>query len=708
MSAGDTFYALLLLLSALVALMVAVIAWRRRSAPGALGLILFEASAFIWSLCYLLQWVLTDHGPSVFWLAVRLVGVLTAPMAALIMVLGYTGRRRLLTGPMIAVLLAVPVAFVLLAATDALHHLYLAGGAPEMRVTSGGPLVVVYTAYGLALLLASMVLLAQAAVRQHRVYRLQSLMLIVAFAVPFVTTILEAAGFHAFRVINATPIMFAVTGPLLAFALFRLGLLGLIPVARDRIVEDLRDGIVVVDPERRVVDMNPAAVRLTRVSRSDIGRDVDSVFAASRDIIATLRDSLDADGTTLEVSPTGTPQRVLEVSASPMRESHGRRIATIATVRDVTERARLALELSNRTDELALELERSSLVLAAMSEGVVLVDADGTLVSCNPAVQRILGVACAATPGTPAAELSDALPVEALAARAREAGTAIAHTIELAGGRCIGVEVIPLRERVPGRSQTLFVIRDETERTAAQRMQRDFISNVSHELQTPLTGLSLLADTLPRALRDDPGRVDGFVRQLGAEVRRVTRIAESLLTLSRVEGLGSYVELPQTRLDLSRLVAEIADATGPLAQQKRQHLVVDAPAGVWVVGDEASLSALVGALLENAVHYTPFEGHIAVRTEAAEEGGCALAVLSVADDGVGISPDDQLRVFERFYRVDKARSRSTGGTGLGLSIVQKTAERHGGTVSLVSRPDIGSTFTVRLPADAAGAAPPAS
>jgi two-component system sensor histidine kinase SenX3 len=700
MSASDTLYAVLLVLSAAVALLVAVIAWRRRSAPGALGLFLFEASAFVWSSSYTLQWVLTDHGPSRFWLAVRLVGVLTAPMAALIMVLGYTGRRRWLSGARLAVLLTVPLVLVLLAATDPFHHLYLGSGAPEMRVTAGGPLVVVATAYGLALLVAGILLLARAAVRQHRVYRLQSAMLIVALAVPMLTTLLEAAGFHAFRVINATPIVFTLTGPLLAFALFRLGLLGLVPVARDRIIEDLRDGIIVLDSERRVVDVNPAAVRMTGVTQDDIGRDFDDVFASSSDAAARLRDSLDADGTAAEISAPGAPDRVLEVSASPMRESRGRRIATIATVRDVTERARLATELKARTDDLALALERSSLVLAALTEGVVLVDGDGTLVSSNPAIEHILRIRRAVSPGTPAAELSDALPLEALAAQAREAGAPVTQTVHLAGGRSIGVEVIPLDARGPGRPQTLFVIRDETERAAALRMQRDFISNVSHELQTPLTGLSLLADTLPRALRDDPGRVDGFVRQLGSEVRRVTRIAESLLTLSRVEELGSSVELPQTRVDLSRLVAEEADGISPLAAQKRQHLAIESARGVWVTGDEPSLCALIGALLENAVHYTPVEGHVAVRTEVVEDDGRAWAVLVVTDDGVGISEDDQQRVFERFYRVDKARSRATGGTGLGLSIVQQTAERHGGTVSVASRPGLGSTFTVRIPADA--------
>ena len=698
MSATGALYPPLLLFSALVALLVAVIAWRRRAAPGALGLFLFEASAFIWSASYALQWMMTDHGASLFWLTIRLVGVLTAPMAALIMVLGYAGRRRWLTRRNLTLLLAVPAVFVLLIATDPLHGLYLDGRPPAMRVTAGGPLVVLFTAYGLALLLASMALLAQSAVRQHRVYRLQSAMLIAALAVPFVTTILEAAGVHAFPVINATPIVFTLTGPLLAFALFRLGLLSLIPVARDRTIEDLPDGILVVDVAGRIVDMNPAAVRLMRVSASDIGRDLDVVLAPWSAVIAHLRDSLDAGGTSVEVRPQDDPHRVLEVSVSPLCEADGRRIATIATVRDVTDRARLARDLQARTDDLALALERSSVVLDAMSEGVLLVDADGVLVSANPAARRILRLRRTPTLGTPASQVSDVLPVAMLAARAHQTGAAVTYAVEAAGGRSIGIEVIPLRERGSRRPQTLFVVRDETERIAALRMQRDFVANVSHELQTPLTGLSLLADTLPRALRDDPERVRGFVEQLGSEVRRVARITESLLTLSRVEATGSSVGWPLTRVDLSRLAAEVADGTAVLVRQKRQHLVVDAPPGIWVVGDEFSLSALIGSLLENAVQYTPVEGRIAVHVETNEEEGCRWAVLRVSDDGIGISPDDQERIFERFYRVDKARSRSTGGTGLGLSIVLQAAERHGGTVSVASRTDHGSTFTVRMPA----------
>jgi two-component system sensor histidine kinase SenX3 len=470
-------------------------------------------------------------------------------------------------------------------------------------------------------------------------------------------------------------------------------------VARDRVVEGLRDGIIVVDPEERIIDLNPAAVRLTTVARSDVGRDLDAAFPASEDVIAQLRDSLEVDGATLEVSPRGHPERVVEISASPIHEPSGRRIAVVATVRDVTERVRMAQELKTRTDELALALERSSTVLAAMSEGVVLVDGDGTLVSCNPAVWRILRTERVLSPGSPAADLGDVLPVEALMARAREAGEPITRLVEVGGGRSIGVEVIPLQPRDARPPQTLFVIRDETERDAARRMQRNFMANVSHELLTPLTGLSLLADTVPRALRDDPGRVDGFARRLSTEVRRVTRIAETLLTLSRVEEVGSAADPPQTRIDISRLISEIVDGITPLLHEKGHHLVVDAPRGLWVKGDGPSLSALVGGLLENAVHYTPPEGHISVRTGLDDEGGCPWVVLRVTDDGVGISADDQQRIFERFYRVDKARSRTTGGTGLGLSIVQQTAEQHGGSVSVESRLGSGSTFTVRLPAD---------
>jgi len=221
---------------------------------------------------------------------------------------------------------------------------------------------------------------------------------------------------------------------------------------------------------------------------------------------------------------------------------------------------------------------------------------------------------------------------------------------------------------------------------------------VSHELKTPLASLSLLAQTLSSALREDPKQAEKFVAQLSAEVDRLSELTSDLLTLSRLEETEARAEKAFAPVDLALLAAQTVDEIRPLAEAKRHEITLDTPDSLVVQGDETGLRTMLRNLLENAVRYTEPGGHIAVGARAYEDpDGKAWAALTVTDDGVGIPLADQQRIFERFYRVDKARSRETGGTGLGLSIVRHVAEQHGGTVKVQSTVGVGSTFTVRLP-----------
>jgi two-component system, OmpR family, phosphate regulon sensor histidine kinase PhoR len=360
----------------------------------------------------------------------------------------------------------------------------------------------------------------------------------------------------------------------------------------------------------------------------------------------------------------------------------------------------MAEQLETQVNQLAAEKERSAQVLTAMSEGVVVVDAEGRLVRANPAASRILRTQLDGTEGKPLVVTVRMFPAHALAERSRQAGAPVSEVVELPGQRFAGVEAIPLH--TPGGkpeapAQTLFVIRDETARLAIDRIRRDFATNVSHELKTPLAGLSLLAETLKHALHEDPDQAALFVDRLSAEIGRLTDLTDDLLTLSKLEEPGGKAVDSYTPVDLGRLARETVSDLLPLAEAKSQEVMVDAASGA-VLGDEVALRTLIRNLLDNAIRYTEDGGHIAVRvlTETGAEVAPAV-VLTVQDDGAGIPAADQRSIFERFYRVDKARSRETGGTGLGLSIVRHVAERHGGQVEVTSTLGSGSTFTVRLP-----------
>jgi signal transduction histidine kinase len=176
-------------------------------------------------------------------------------------------------------------------------------------------------------------------------------------------------------------------------------------------------------------------------------------------------------------------------------------------------------------------------------------------------------------------------------------------------------------------------------------------------------------------------------------------LTSDLLTLSRLEEPGAEAERHFVRLDLGRLATETTTELRHLAEAKQQTLVVDVAETPRVRGDAVSLQTLIRNLLDNAFRYTEPGGHLSIGVKSEPQtGGTEWVVLTVQDDGVGIPAADQRRIFERFYRVDKGRSRETGGTGLGLSIVRHVAERHGGSVAVSSILGSGSTFTVRLPA----------
>ena len=359
----------------------------------------------------------------------------------------------------------------------------------------------------------------------------------------------------------------------------------------------------------------------------------------------------------------------------------------------------MASELQSRVRRLAAEEERSNELLNSMSDGVVLIDEDGRLIRGNPAAGQILGVDLENMSDRPMVFTARNFPARALAQKASQAAGPITEVVELAGRRYLSVEVIPLRLSEDQRVQTLFIIRDETARLMTERMRRDFATNVSHELKTPLAGLLLLADTMQHAIREDPEEAERFAARLSSEIDRLSELTNDLLTLSRLEDETAPEDAHLARLDLADLAAQTAAELRPLAAAKRQRLTVQTSGSVHVLGDDVTLRTLIRNLLDNAFRYTDPEGHVelSVGTET-DTSGNEWAVLAVKDDGVGIPLADQTRIFERFYRVDKARSRDTGGTGLGLSIVRHVAERHGGRVAVESDLGIGSTFTVWIPA----------
>jgi len=253
------------------------------------------------------------------------------------------------------------------------------------------------------------------------------------------------------------------------------------------------------------------------------------------------------------------------------------------------------------------------------------------------------------------------------------------------GSIVVHVRVAPL-----GGEIIMLLADDRTEFTRTAAMRNDFVANVSHELKTPVGAVSLLAEAIDSAA-DDPRAVHRFAGRLETEAKRLGALVQDIIELSRLQ--GADVVLKGKPVDVGVLLEEAVDRTALLAQERGVTVGVGGAGGAWVFGDADLLMTAFRNLIDNAIRYSPTGSTVGVGLRSRD----GLVTVSVTDQGPGIPADEQERVFERFYRVDAARSRSTGGTGLGLSIVKHIVANHGGEVTLWSQAAQGSTFTVRLP-----------
>lgn len=348
---------------------------------------------------------------------------------------------------------------------------------------------------------------------------------------------------------------------------------------------------------------------------------------------------------------------------------------------------RMASDLRGRIDAASEDRRTRDLVLAAMDEGVLLIGPDAGVQYANPAALRLVGRIAAEIHGPEHQADRPYFPpsLRQLVEDARRAGSVRETGIEIGRpARTVLASSFP----VGGEGLSLLVLRDVTEARRVDSIRRDFVAAASHELKTPVASIHAAAETLSHAIDEDPDAAHRFVAHLIRDSERLSRIVRDLLDLSRLESERASFE--PVRLDA--LAREELDRISERARDAALSIEIDS-APVTVNGSGQGLALLVSNLLDNAVRYTRPGGLI--RIEVSAQNGDAR--ISVSDSGIGIPARDLPRIFERFYRVDRARSRDTGGTGLGLAIVKHVAEQHGGRVEAQSELGRGTTFLVTIP-----------
>jgi two-component system phosphate regulon sensor histidine kinase PhoR len=346
-----------------------------------------------------------------------------------------------------------------------------------------------------------------------------------------------------------------------------------------------------------------------------------------------------------------------------------------------------------QSDSMAQSAVERAALLNSMTEGVLVLDSAGRVVLANPALIRQFEVRSPIV-GQSILQALRLHQLQEIVERALEQGQVIDAEVQFPGleERCLQVNATTLVNRVGKREGLLLVFHDLTQLKRLESTRKEFVANVSHELRTPLSMIKGYVETLLQGAHEDPSVRVRFLQTVGRHADRLTYLIEDLLTLSRLD--SGQILLNRQPTELAPIAADVLADMRDRAASSRVELHHEVPAGLWVEVDGDRIRQVLVNLVDNAIKYGREGGQVWLR---AREAGSGWAEISVQDDGPGIPPDALGRLFDRFFRVDRGRSRDQGGTGLGLAIVKHIVQAHQGEVRVASEHGHGATFTFTLP-----------
>ncbi|HSM26121.1 MAG TPA: histidine kinase N-terminal 7TM domain-containing protein [Anaerolineaceae bacterium] len=373
-------YAIALLVAATLSALVAWFSWRRRSADGSKGLFISMAAASIWSFTYAIRWLTNDPDAQLFWLDATYFGVVVAPTAFLILALEYTNRKYLLTRRNIAILAIIPILTLLILWTDPYHGLFYNGMRTSEAILNGGIWFWVNAIYSYLLILIGSILLFFASLHTQHIYRQQTIIILIGMLLPALSNVLSLVGISPFPRLDLTPFVFTLSGILFMVGLFRFHLLEIVPIAHSQLVENLIDGVVVLDIENRIVDINPAAQNIFNLTSDVIGNPFHYITADSP-VLSQLEknDSIDQ----FEFEILTHPPREFEVRILPLNDFRGNSSGKLITLHDITEHKRSQEQLRRSEEQYRLLFENAV-------ESILVVQ-DRKIVFCNPITSELTG-----------------------------------------------------------------------------------------------------------------------------------------------------------------------------------------------------------------------------------------------------------------------------------------------------------------------------
>lgn len=350
---------------------------------------------------------------------------------------------------------------------------------------------------------------------------------------------------------------------------------------------------------------------------------------------------------------------------------------------------KLRRELTTRIERTNEDRRLLAAIIAGMREGILVVDAEKRLLLMNDSMRQTLSIAHETPEGTPVSQILWERSVLESYDEALSSNRPIRQRVTVYGGRSYEMTVTPFSDRGGGPSGAIGLFFDVTRLHALEQVRREFVADISHELRTPLASVHAAVETLQSGLGPDETR--RFLTMIVKNTARMETILQDLAALSRIE-TGS-IKLSRSKVDLLASINEVASSLKAQASARRVEIKVDVPPGMTLWADRRRLDQILLNVMENAVKFNREGGHVVVTAESAN----GMMTVYVKDTGPGIPPDSLERIFNRFYRVDKARSKEVPGTGLGLAIVKHLVRLHGGRVRAENRGTTGTQIVLELP-----------
>jgi PAS domain S-box-containing protein len=708
-----------LAVAALISGALAFYTWQNRRAIGATPFSIMMLILYEWEISYIFQLAGTDLLTKLFWDKVMFLGVVTTPVAWLTFALEYTGRKTWLNARRLAMLSVLPMITIVMINTNDIHQLFWTSialsseGGFSLLNNINGPWFWVHAAYSYTLIMIGLVLIVRALLRWPAPYRGQMIWVLLATLTPFVANVLTV--FHLIPIlIDLTPFAFTVTGIGMAFALFRHRLLDIAPIARDIVIDGMKDGMIILDGERRIVDVNRAAQEMIALTgeQQPIGKQLADILSSWPQLIDRYRNLMEAED---EISlNVGATPRWYALTLSTLLDENKLLMGRVLIIRDITDRKYAERQLQESDSRFRQIVENAS-------DLIYRVGRNGRITYANPAVVRILGYESekeilgkyyldfvspelrhrvkriyehqllSETPNT-----YNEVPVTAAAGNEIWLGQnvqLIYQDDQVAGFQAVARDITAIKQA----HDALRLARDQA--LEASLAKTRLLSKVSHELRTPLGGVVGYAELLQGNLL---GELNEKQQKAASEIIESADYLANMVNelLDEAQLRSSTAILQQKMFSPRKLVQQATSGMDILAQKKGLSFssTIDPRLPEEICGDDRRIRQIIVNLLGNAIKFTK-EGSVDLKVTRPDEDSWEI---QVTDTGLGISKEAQSYIFEPFRQLQSAVTHENRGVGLGLSITKQLVELMNGRIVVDSEPGRGSTFTVLLPLRAAG------